>query len=79
MKFKAGDRVLMIQHADWKNDAVGTLVSDGRPRTLSDGSTEYQYWIEFDGPQQDFTDEMHGMELTYQSSTVLERYLRPIS
>jgi hypothetical protein len=77
MKFKPGDRVLMVQHADWKNDAVGTIISEGRVRTLYDGSTDFCYWIEFDEPQRDLTDEMHGQDRTYDSSTVLERYLRP--
>jgi len=78
MKFKRGDRVLMARHADWKNDAVGTIISNGRLRTLYDGSTDYQHWIEFDEPQRDYTDEMHGDNRTYDSSTVLERFLRPL-
>ena len=27
MEFKYGDRVRMLMHADWKRDAVGTIIS----------------------------------------------------
>jgi hypothetical protein len=78
MKFRPEDRVLMLRHADWKGDAAGTIISAGRLRALYDGSTDYQYWIEFDEPQRDYTDELHGMDRTYPSSTVLEQFLRPL-
>jgi hypothetical protein len=79
MEFKYGDRVRMLMHADWKSDAVGTIVSI-RTRTamLTDGSTDVWYWVEFDEPQRDYTDEMNGKDLQYKSSTVLGRFLRPL-
>lgn len=77
MKFVKGDRVRMIQHADWKVDAVGTIVSTHPSRrTLPDRSTELDYWIEFNSPQYDLTDEINGQtDRSYKSTTVLERYL----
>jgi len=77
MKFITGERVRMIKHADWKVDAVGTIVST-QPfqRVLPDNSTQWIYWIEFDIPQYDLTDEVNGdKEWNYNSSIVLERYL----
>jgi hypothetical protein len=79
MEFKHGDRVRMVKHADWKNDAVGTIISvRTRPATLYDGSTDVWYSIEFDELQRDYTDEMNGKDLHYKSSTVLGRFLRPL-
>jgi hypothetical protein len=79
MEFKYGDRVLMVKHADWKNDAVGTIISiRTRPASLYDGSTDVWYSIEFDEPQRDYSDEMNGKDLQYKSSTVLGRFLRPL-
>ena len=79
MEFRKGDRVRMIKHADWKNDATGTIISIySRLKTLYDGSTDLEYSIEFDELQRDFTDELNGMDLQYKSSTVLGRFLRPI-
>jgi hypothetical protein len=78
MEFKRGDRVRMLKHADWKDEAVGTIISlYSRPVTLHDGSPDLLYAIEFDEPQRDFTDEMNGMGLQYKSSDVLGRFLRP--
>jgi hypothetical protein len=69
----------MLKHADWKNEAVGTVISlYARPVTLHDGSPDLLYAIEFDEPQRDFTDELNGMDLQYKSSDVLGRFLRPI-
>jgi hypothetical protein len=80
MKFKRGDRVLMLKHADWKNEATGTIVSVRTvPVTLADGSSDEWYWIEFDELQRDFTDELSGMNLVYKESTVLGRHLRPLN
>ena len=79
MEFKYGDRVRMLRHADWKNDAVGTIVSiRTSPATLHDGSTDLLYWIEFDEPQRDYTDELNGMNFEYKKSVVLGRFLRPL-
>ena len=79
MEFQRGDRVRMLKHADWKNEAVGTVISlYARPVTLHDGSPDLLYAIEFDEPQRDFTDELNGMDLQYKSSDVLGRFLRPI-
>jgi hypothetical protein len=79
MEFKYGDRVRMLRHADWKNDAVGTIISiRTRPATLYDGSTDVWYIIKFDEAQRDYTDEMNGMDLQYKESSVLGRFLRPL-
>jgi hypothetical protein len=79
MEFKYGDRVRMLKHADWKNDAIGTIISI-RTRTtpLHDGSTDLRYIIQFDELQRDYTDEMNGMDLQYKESSVLGRFLRPL-
>jgi hypothetical protein len=62
MEFQRGDRVRMLKHADWKNEAVGTVISlYARPVTLHDGSPDLLYAIEFDEPQRDFTDELNGL------------------
>jgi hypothetical protein len=68
----------MVKHADWKSDAIGTIKSDGRSRVLYDGQTDYEYWIDFDLPQRDYTDEMLGADREYYASTVLEKFLRPL-
>ena len=70
----------MIKHADWKVDAVGTIVSTHpSKRSLPDNSIELDYWIEFDSAQYDLTDEMNGeKDRSYKSTTVLERYLEAL-
>jgi hypothetical protein len=80
MQFQNGDRVLMRKHADWKNEAVGTITSvrPSKPVTLPDGTTDCWYWIEFDESQRDYTDEMHGKDLQYKTSTVLGRFFCPL-
>jgi hypothetical protein len=79
MEFRRGDRVRMLKHADWKNEAVGTIISiHARPVVLHDGLPDLLYWIEFDQPKRDFTDESNGMDLQYKSSTILGRFLRPL-
>src|SRR5690349_19658661 len=78
-EFRRGDRVLMLKHADWKNDAAGTIISlCARPRRLYDGSTDLEYSIQFDELQQDLTDEANGVNLTYTGTTVLGRFLRKL-
>jgi hypothetical protein len=75
-KFKPGDRVLVVKHADWKCDLLGTVLGCGRIRRGAHG--EYMdYYVQFDEPQRDLTDEMHGHDRTYQGSTVAEKFLRP--
>jgi hypothetical protein len=74
-RFKRGDRVLMVRHGDWKTEATGTITGGGRPRKLYDGSIDREYWIVFDEPQRDHTDEKNGVNLAYDESNVLERYL----
>jgi len=79
-EIRRGDRVLMLKHADWKNDAEGTIISlCARPCRLHDGSMDAWYTIEFDELQRDFTDEANGMNLAYKNSMVLGRFLRKIS
>ena len=79
-EFRRGDRVLMVKHADWKNDAMGTIISlRARPCRLHDGSADVWYIIEFDELQRDFTDEANGMNLAYKNSMVLGRFLRKVS
>jgi hypothetical protein len=79
MKFAVGDRVVMIRHADWKSDAVGTISGGPRERTNAQGTNYLDYWIEFDEPQRDLTDEINGdLDRTYQASTVAEEFLRLI-
>lgn len=71
--------VFVLKHADWRNEAIGTINSlRARSVTLHDGSPDLLYWIEFDEPQRDYTDEMNGMDLEYKSSQVLGRFLRPL-
>jgi len=77
-RFKPGDRVLMIRHGDWKNEAAGTVTGGGRPRRLFDGSVDRQYWVAFDEPQRDYTDERNGVDLAYDGSIVLERHLKKL-
>ena len=69
MEFKYGDRVRMLKHADWKNEAVGTIISiRTRPATLYDGSTDVWYNHQVRRGQRDYTDEMNGMDLQYKGS-----------
>jgi hypothetical protein len=75
--FSIGDRVLMIRHADWKSDAVGTISAGPRERVNWRGETYLDYWIDFDDPQSDYTDEENGdNDRTYKSSTVAGDYIR---
>jgi hypothetical protein len=74
-KFRIGDRVLMVKHYDWKASCRGTILSEGRPRVIHDGSTCVEYVIRFDEPQSDLTDEAAGLHMEYQETTVLEEYL----
>ncbi|MEW4565039.1 hypothetical protein AB1K70_21115 [Bremerella sp. JC770] len=55
----------MLKYADWKNDAVGTIISNRTsPATLHGGSSGVWYWIEFDELQLDYPDELKGKDLT---------------
>jgi hypothetical protein len=77
MPFKPGDRVLMVKHADWKGDATGTVTSPARrPITLADGTSDPYYWVAFDEPQRDSTNELNGVDRTYDSATILARFLQ---
>jgi hypothetical protein len=76
-QFNMGDRVLMLKHADWKEDAAGTVRSSGRIRRNSFGEQYVDHWIEFDAPQADLTDEIHGnFDRRYASSTVAQQFLQ---
>lgn len=66
----------MLRHADWKADAVGTISAGPFERVGSKGPY-LDYWIVFDEPQGDLTDEMNGeWGRTYHSSTVDAVYIR---
>ena len=78
MKFKGGDRVRMLKHGDWKNDATGTIVGDGRVRTFQSGAQTRIYWIKFDEAQRDYTDERNNMDFEYDQSNVCEQFLQPL-
>jgi len=68
----------MLKHADWKNEAVGTVISlYARPVRLYDGSPDLLYAIEFDEPQRDFTDELNGMDRQTFSAASSGRSARP--
>lgn len=75
-KFKVGDRVLMLQHGDWKSAAVATISREGRQRTRYDGYEFIQYVITFDVRQSDWTDEAIGHRIEYTGTTVMEEFLR---
>lgn len=77
-KFRVGDRIFMTKCADWKKGAHGTIVRVRGPIILHDGSTQVDYEIQFDVPQSDLTDELHGIDMEYSGTTVLERFLRPL-
>lgn len=69
----------MLRHADWKSDAVGTISAGPRERVNSRGETYLDYWIDFDEPQRDTTNEMNGdHERSYKSSTVAADYIQPL-
>ncbi|WP_175517583.1 hypothetical protein [Planctomicrobium piriforme] len=43
------------------------------------GMSWMEYWIDFDTPQSDLTDELNGFaDLTYRASTVDGKFLRPL-
>lgn len=65
MKFPQGPFDRVKQNADWKCDALGTVTAFAQERTHPEGSTETEYWIPFDSPQSDSTDELHvsGIEI----------------
>ncbi len=70
----------MLRHADWNTVAVGVISGGPRERKIGDGTIQRWYWIEFDVPQSDLTDELNGNEgRTYEGATVLEPFLRPLS
>jgi hypothetical protein len=77
-RLREGDRVLMLKHSGWKADCRGTIVREGRPRIVGDGSTRVEYVIRFDEPQTDLTDEAAGLHIEYEGTTVLEEYLGPL-
>jgi len=60
MKLGIGDRVLMVRHADWKADAIGTIAGGPRQRKNSRGEWYDDYIVKFDEPQKDTTDEIRG-------------------
>jgi hypothetical protein len=75
--FTIGDRVEMVRHADWKTSATARVMSAGRQRKNSFGRLYVQYSIDFDEPQADLTDEMHGdFERRYTGTTVDQQFLR---
>jgi hypothetical protein len=77
MKFKKGDRVLMLKHADWKSDIVGTIAGFGGLRRLYDGTIDVVYGMDFDELHTDLTDEANKEYVEYCGCTVLEQYLIP--
>jgi hypothetical protein len=78
VKFKSGDRVRMLKHGDWKNYATGTVVGDGRVRTFQSVAQARIYWIRFDEPQRDCTDEWNNTDFEYDQSNVCEQFLQPL-
>lgn len=69
----------MRKHADWKQAAVATVVGRGRVRRNCYGNEYVDYFIEFDHPQADYTDEMHGdVHRTYSGTTCAEEFLEPL-
>lgn len=78
-KFKPGDRVWMLKHADWNTPAAAAITREGRPYTRSDGYEFIEYVIEFDRPQTDLTDEADGEPIPYSDSTCMEEFLLPLA
>lgn len=77
-RLRKGDRVLMVKHSDWKADCRSTIIREGRPCIVGDGSTRVEYLIRFDEPQTDLTDKAAGLHIEYEGTTVLEEYLHPL-
>jgi hypothetical protein len=77
-KFRVGDRVLMLQHSDWKTEARATITREGRPIVVYDASIHYRYCITFDEPQTELSEELRGVVNLYDGTTVLEEYLRTL-
>ena len=75
-KLKKGDRVLMLRHADWRGDCRATIVQEGRPRIVGDGSTRVEYYIAFDEPQFELEDTPDETCTGSPETSVLEDYLR---
>jgi hypothetical protein len=70
-KFKGGDRIVMLPHGGWKDEATGTIMELLEPLKLDDRSIEIEYFVAFDEPQRDSTE-------TTNIAAVLERFLRPL-
>ncbi|MEO1529088.1 MAG: hypothetical protein AAFX06_27020 [Planctomycetota bacterium] len=67
----------MIRHADWKASATARVMTAGRQRRNSFGQLYVEYFIDFDEPQADLTDEMHGdLDRRYTGTTVDQQFLR---
>ncbi len=79
-RFKKGDRVMLLKHFDWAGDARATIVQEGRPRLIFDGSTHVEYMVEFDEPQPEINPpENPEIPTHWAGTTVLEQSLRPLS
>lgn len=76
-RFKKGDRVLMLRHADWKTDIVGTIAGPPSvPQRLRDETYDVSYGIDFDDLHTDLTDETSERVIEYSGCAALSRYLR---
>lgn len=77
-RFSDGDRVRMVRHADWKQDATGTIAGHGRIRKGA-FALYIDCFVAFDTPQLDFTDESNGESIgSYSGSTVAEEFLQQL-
>lgn len=71
-EFSSGARVVVSAAGGWKRDALGTV--KGPPEVTETVQGEgFTYWIEFDEPQHDLSDDG-----PYGKAQVLSLYLRPI-
>jgi hypothetical protein len=79
-KYRKGARVMLLKHADWETDARATIVQDGRPRLIFDGTTHVDYMVEFDEPQPESNPpDDPKIPSLWAGTSVLEEYLRPLS
>lgn len=68
-EFKIGDKVTVSSEGGWQNDCFGTICDGPEQVDVREGS-EYFYWVEFDAPEHDLSDDG-----PYTKAQVLSQYI----
>ncbi|MGE3806677.1 MAG: hypothetical protein AB7K24_18575 [Gemmataceae bacterium] len=70
MKYRPGERVLMLQHGNWRQPVCGRVQGNGRVRPDAAGQYHVEYFIRFDRLQ---------TARQFLGTSVREEHLQPLA